>query len=77
MVVSNRETSSVISTAYTLNNIPPTMRALVAEKKCTPSEYVIGKFLSPTIKRPDDIIIRVHAAGMTYEKPCSVSFTEK
>lgn len=46
--------------------IPKTMRALVATKYCKPDEYKIMDIPVPKIKAPDDVLIRVHAAGLFF-----------
>ncbi|KAI1131841.1 alcohol dehydrogenase [Nemania abortiva] len=47
-----------------MSDLPSTMRALVAPKFCTPSDYEVIDMPLPTIKKPDDVLIRVHAAGI-------------
>ncbi|KAK3684063.1 chaperonin 10-like protein [Podospora appendiculata] len=47
------------------NNIPLTMRSLVARKYCKPAEYEVVDVPVPTIKRADEVLIRVHAAGIS------------
>lgn len=46
--------------------IPQTMRALVARKYCTPDDYEILDVPVPKIKNPDEVLIRVHAAGVFF-----------
>ncbi|KAI1772600.1 GroES-like protein [Hypoxylon cercidicola] len=46
-------------------NLPTTMRALVAPKYCTPAEWEVADVPVPTIKGPKDVLIRIHAAGIT------------
>lgn len=45
--------------------IPARMKALVAPKYCKPEEYTLVELPTPKITRPDDVLIRVHAAGTT------------
>ncbi|RYC56984.1 hypothetical protein CHU98_g9226 [Xylaria longipes] len=47
-----------------MSDLPSTMRALVAPKFCTPSEYEVIDMPLPTVKKPDDVLIRVHAGGV-------------
>ncbi|KAK3321357.1 chaperonin 10-like protein [Cercophora scortea] len=49
----------------TAKNIPLTMRSLVARTYCNPAQYEIIDMPVPTIKRPDEVLIRVHAAGIS------------
>ncbi|KAI0517119.1 alcohol dehydrogenase [Xylaria bambusicola] len=44
--------------------LPSTMRSLVAPKFCTPSEYEIIDAPLPTIKKPTDVLIRVHVGAI-------------
>lgn len=46
--------------------IPQTMRALVARKYCKPDGYEVMELPVPGIKAPDEILVRVHAAAMSY-----------
>ncbi|KAI8623749.1 alcohol dehydrogenase [Xylariaceae sp. FL1651] len=45
-------------------HIPSTMRSLVAPKYCTPSEYEVIDMPVPTIKNPDEVLIRLYAGGL-------------
>ncbi|KAF3762077.1 hypothetical protein M406DRAFT_76229 [Cryphonectria parasitica EP155] len=45
--------------------IPKTMRALGARKYCKPDEYEIMEVPVPKIKAPDDVLIQIHAVGIT------------
>ncbi|KAI1737728.1 alcohol dehydrogenase [Xylaria scruposa] len=47
-----------------MSNLPLTMRSLVAPKFCTPSEYEVINAALPTIKKPDDVLIRLYAGGV-------------
>ncbi|KAI3340600.1 alcohol dehydrogenase [Ustulina deusta] len=47
-----------------MSDLPSTMRSLVALKFCAPSEYEVIDTPLPTIKNPDDILIRVHAGSL-------------
>ncbi|KAI0466157.1 alcohol dehydrogenase [Xylaria cf. heliscus] len=47
-----------------MSDLPSTMRSLVAPKFCTPSEYEVVDMPLPKIKKPDDVLIRVHAGGL-------------
>ncbi len=40
------------------------MRALALLKHCTPSEYNVGTVPVPKITRPDELLIKVHAASV-------------
>lgn len=40
------------------------MRSLVAPKFCKPSEYDVIDMPLPTIKKPDDVLIRIYAGGV-------------
>ncbi|KAI1407569.1 GroES-like protein [Hypoxylon sp. FL1857] len=44
--------------------LPDTMRSLVALKYCWPTEWEVADMPVPTIKDPEDILIKVHAAGI-------------
>ncbi|KAL7620709.1 hypothetical protein AAE478_009706 [Parahypoxylon ruwenzoriense] len=46
------------------SDIPETMRALVAPRYCWPSEWEVAKVPTPKITGPDDVLIRMHAAGI-------------
>ncbi|KAK4149867.1 GroES-like protein [Chaetomidium leptoderma] len=41
-----------------------TMRSLAVRKYCQPSGYEVLELPVPTITKPDDVLIRVHAAGI-------------
>ncbi|TLS28639.1 hypothetical protein PpBr36_01883 [Pyricularia pennisetigena] len=45
--------------------IPSRMKALVAPKYCKPKGYIISDVPTPKITKPDEVLIRVHAAGTT------------
>ncbi|XXH03019.1 hypothetical protein Hte_009409 [Hypoxylon texense] len=45
--------------------LPTTMRALVAQKYCDPAEYEVADVPVPTIKGPKDVLIKMHAVGIT------------
>ncbi|KAI1748364.1 alcohol dehydrogenase [Xylaria castorea] len=47
-----------------MSDLPSTMRSLVAPKFCTPSGYEVIDMPLPTIKKPDDVLIRVYAGGV-------------
>ncbi|KAI0108897.1 alcohol dehydrogenase [Nemania sp. FL0031] len=47
-----------------MSDLPSTMRALVAPTYCAPSGYEVIDTPIPTIKNPDDVLIRVHAAAI-------------
>ncbi|KAI0861303.1 alcohol dehydrogenase [Xylaria cubensis] len=47
-----------------MSNLPPTMRSLVAPKFCKPSGYEVIDVALPMIKKPDDVLIRVHVGGV-------------
>lgn len=40
------------------------MRSLVAPKPCKPSEYEVQNVPVPTISDPEEVLLRIHAAGM-------------
>lgn len=46
--------------------IPKTMRALVAPKYCNPDGYEIMQVPVPEIKAPDEVLIRIYAAGIFF-----------
>ncbi|TPX07250.1 uncharacterized protein E0L32_010844 [Thyridium curvatum] len=46
------------------SSIPKTMKALVAPRYCKPKDYEIREIPTPTIENPDDVLIKVHAAGI-------------
>ena len=52
---------------------PLTMRSLVAPRKCGPAEYEIQDMPTPTITKPDQVIIRMHAVSMTAGELLSLS----
>ncbi|KAI1273061.1 alcohol dehydrogenase [Xylaria sp. FL0933] len=47
-----------------MSDLPPTMRSLVAPKFCDPSEYQVIDTPLPSINRPNNVLIRVHAAAI-------------
>lgn len=47
-------------------NIPPMMRSLVARKYCAPSGYEVIERAVPTITNPDHVLVRVHAASISF-----------
>ncbi|KAF2971006.1 hypothetical protein GQX73_g2571 [Xylaria multiplex] len=47
-----------------MSALPSKMRALVAPKYCSPSQYEVIDIPLPTIKSPDEVLIRVHAGGL-------------
>jgi NADPH:quinone reductase-like Zn-dependent oxidoreductase len=47
-----------------MTDIPKTMRGLVAPKYCKPDGYVIADLPVPSLKAPDELLIKVHAAGL-------------
>lgn len=46
-------------------SVPATMRALVAPYECTPENYVIQELPTPTITKPTQVLLRVHAFSFT------------
>lgn len=46
--------------------VPKTMRALVAPRYCRPDGYEIMEVPVPKIKAPDEVLIRIHAAGIFF-----------
>lgn len=50
-------------------DIPKTMRSLVAPKPCKPDEYEVRNLPVPTISDPDEVLLRVHAAGINTGDP--------
>ncbi|KAI1500140.1 alcohol dehydrogenase [Biscogniauxia marginata] len=44
--------------------LPATMRALVAPRYCPPSKFELRDIPLPAITKPEDVLIKVHAAGM-------------
>lgn len=49
--------------------IPQTMRSLVAPKACKPAGYEIRQVPVPTLTRPGDVLLRIHAVGMNTFDP--------
>ncbi|KAI0428893.1 alcohol dehydrogenase [Xylaria sp. FL1042] len=47
-----------------MSDLPSTMRSLVAPKFCAPSEYEVIDLPLPAIKKPNDVLIRVHASAI-------------
>ncbi|KAI0442011.1 alcohol dehydrogenase [Xylaria telfairii] len=47
-----------------MSKLPSTMRSLVAPKFCKPSGYEVVDVPLPTIKKPDDVLIRIYAGGV-------------
>ncbi|KAI1638746.1 chaperonin 10-like protein [Biscogniauxia mediterranea] len=47
-----------------MSKIPTTMRALVAPRYCAPSQFELRDIPVPSITKPKDVLIRVHAAGI-------------
>ncbi|KAI1421523.1 alcohol dehydrogenase [Xylaria sp. FL1777] len=47
-----------------MSKLPSTMRSLVAPKHCKPSEYEVIDTPLPTIEKPDEVLIRVHAGAV-------------
>ncbi|KAI2616010.1 GroES-like protein [Hypoxylon sp. NC1633] len=45
--------------------IPSTMRSLVAPRYCWPTEYEVADMPVPTITDPKDVLIKIHAAGIS------------
>lgn len=45
-------------------NIPTTMRSLVATRYGPPSEWVVQEMPVPRMEKPDDVLIKVHAASL-------------
>ncbi|KAK1827342.1 chaperonin 10-like protein [Podospora conica] len=48
----------------TTTKLPTTMRSLAVRQYCSPSGYEVLQLPVPTIQRPGDILIRVHAASI-------------
>lgn len=46
-------------------SIPTTMRSLVAPKPCKPAQYDVIELPVPTIKAPNDVLVKIHAATLT------------
>ncbi|KAM5384483.1 hypothetical protein ACJZ2D_001519 [Fusarium nematophilum] len=44
--------------------IPPTMRSLVAPRKCSPAEYEVIERPTPKITKPEDVLLRMRAMAM-------------
>jgi NADPH:quinone reductase-like Zn-dependent oxidoreductase len=40
------------------------MRALALSKYCKPNEYQVATIPTPQISKPDELLIRVHAASV-------------
>lgn len=53
--------------------IPKTMRALVAYKYCKPDKYTVAEISVPQIQAPDDVLIRVHAATISFGEVAQAS----
>lgn len=47
-----------------MTELPTSMRSLVAPKFCTPSGYEVYDMPLPTIKKPNDVLIRVYAGAI-------------
>lgn len=56
-----------------MEEIPKTMRSLVAPRACKPDEYEIRRVPVPTISHPDEVLLRIHAAGMNTFDPLIAS----
>ncbi|KAI0178533.1 GroES-like protein [Hypoxylon sp. FL1284] len=48
-----------------MDKLPSTMRALVAPKYCWPAEYEVADVPVPALRGPKDVVIKMHAAGVT------------
>ena len=46
------------------SNIPRSMRAVALARHCKPSEYELMTLPTPEISRPDQLLIKVHAASV-------------
>jgi NADPH:quinone reductase-like Zn-dependent oxidoreductase len=46
------------------SEIPTTMRAIALPAYCKPDKYDIGTIPVPKIKKPHEILIKVHAASI-------------
>jgi NADPH:quinone reductase-like Zn-dependent oxidoreductase len=46
------------------SKIPRSMRALAVSKYCLPAEYGIATLPVPEISKPDELLVRVHAASV-------------
>lgn len=44
--------------------IPATMRAIALAKFCKPAEYNLATLPVPKIAKPDELLIKVHAASV-------------
>ena len=44
--------------------LPPTMRSLAITKYSRPSEYEVIDLPLPEIKKPDEVLIKVHAGAI-------------
>lgn len=47
-----------------MEELPTTMRSLVAPRRCKPAEYEVIDLPLPSINKPDEMLIKVHAAGI-------------
>lgn len=47
-----------------MEQVPQTMRALVAPKHCRPDGYEIAQLPLPELTEPNQVLIRIHAAAM-------------
>lgn len=47
-----------------MEQVPQTMRALVAPKYCRPDGYEIAQLPLPELTEPNQVLIRIHAAAM-------------
>lgn len=47
-----------------MTTIPATMRSLIAPKKCSPVDYDVVDMPTPTIKRPEDVLLRMRAVAI-------------
>lgn len=47
-----------------MSSIPKTMRSLVAPTFCNPDKYEIAEMPVPSIEKPNEILIKVHAASI-------------
>lgn len=45
-------------------NIPTTMRSLIALKKCSPAAYEVLDVPTPTITKPEDVLLRMRAVAI-------------
>ncbi|CAM1504721.1 Fc.00g023120.m01.CDS01 [Cosmosporella sp. VM-42] len=44
--------------------IPPTMRSLIAPKKCKPAQYEVTEMATPTITNPRQVLLKMKAAAI-------------